>query len=76
MRAKGVDEVGRIVIPKPYRIALGINAGDDLDIYTEGDKIIIEKHNPGCAFCGAAERLVKYKGKVLCGSCLAELKML
>jgi len=74
MRPRGIDEVGRLVIPKPMRNALGINAGDDLDIYTEDNKIIIEKRNPGCAFCGLEENLVKYKGKNVCKTCLSELK--
>ena len=73
MRPRGIDEVGRLVIPKPMRNALGINAGDDLDIYTEGSKIIIEKRNPGCVFCGVEENLLKFKGKNICKACFDEL---
>lgn len=74
MRPRGIDEVGRLVIPKPIRNALGINAGDDLDIYTEDNKIVIEKRNLGCAFCGKEEALMGFKGKKICKTCLDELK--
>ena len=41
MRPRGIDEVGRLVIPKPMRNALGINPGDDLDIYSGNDDQIL-----------------------------------
>lgn len=76
MKPRSIDEVGRIVIPKPMRDELGINAGDDLAIYTEGNKIIIEKRNPHCVFCGLEDGLTKYNGKNVCKSCLDNLKNL
>jgi AbrB family looped-hinge helix DNA binding protein len=32
-----------IVLPKSYAINLGISKGDFVEVYQEGDKIIIEK---------------------------------
>lgn len=49
-----VDELGRVVIPKELRRTLGINERDSLEIYTEGDKIILKKYksNMECAVTG------------------------
>ncbi len=38
-----IDELGRIVIPKEIRKNLGIREGESLEIYTEEDKIILQK---------------------------------
>jgi transcriptional pleiotropic regulator of transition state genes len=47
-----VDELGRIVLPIELRRVLGIQEKDKLEIYTEGDTIILHKYAPGCVFCG------------------------
>ena len=49
MKATGVtrkiDELGRIVIPKEIRRNLGIRDGENVEIYTDTDSIILKKHN-------------------------------
>lgn len=40
-----IDELGRIVIPKEIRRNLGIRDGENLEIFTEEDKIILKKHS-------------------------------
>ncbi len=48
MRATGiirrVDDLGRIVIPKEIRRALGIKEGEPLEIYTEENTVIFKKY--------------------------------
>ena len=39
-----IDELGRIVIPKEIRRNLGIRDGENVEIYTEADSIILKKH--------------------------------
>lgn len=39
-----IDELGRIVIPKEIRKNLNIHNGEDVQIYIEADKIILEKY--------------------------------
>ena len=39
-----IDELGRIVIPKEIRRNLGIRDGENVEIYTENDSIILKKH--------------------------------
>ena len=36
------------------------------------DKIILQKYEPGCIFCGNVENTVDYKGKVVCKDCLED----
>ena len=39
-----IDELGRIVIPKEIRRNLGIREGENLEIFTESDSIILKKY--------------------------------
>jgi AbrB family transcriptional regulator, transcriptional pleiotropic regulator of transition state genes len=41
-----VDELGRIVVPIELRRTLDIEIKDGLEIFTEGDTIILKKYNP------------------------------
>lgn len=68
-----VDNLGRVVIPVELRRTIGIEEGESLEIYTDGEKIVLRKYEPACIFCGNAEDVVNYKGKNVCKSCLAEL---
>ena len=44
-----VDSLGRFVLPKELRRQLQIECNDYLQIYTEGEKIIIQKAQCSCA---------------------------
>lgn len=41
-----VDDLGRVVIPKELRRTLGIDLKDPLEIYIDGDQIILQKYQP------------------------------
>ena len=69
-----VDELGRIVIPIELRRTLDIAEKDALEIYVEGEQIILSKYQPSCVFCGEAKEVINYKGKIICKSCLEEMK--
>ena len=69
-----VDELGRIVIPKDLRRTLDIAEKDALEIYVDGEQIILKKYEPACIFCGDARDVVNYKGKYISKNCLNELK--
>jgi AbrB family looped-hinge helix DNA binding protein len=36
-----LDRAGRLVLPKPVREALRVDAGDSFDIITDGDRVIL-----------------------------------
>lgn len=69
-----VDELGRVVIPIELRRTLGIEEKDALEIYVDGEHIILKKYEPACIFCHDARDIVTYKGKNICNGCLEELK--
>ncbi|ADL49898.1 AbrB/MazE/SpoVT family DNA-binding domain-containing protein [Clostridium cellulovorans] len=69
-----VDELGRIVIPIELRRTLDIAEKDALEIYVDGEEIILKKYEPACIFCGDARNVENYKGKNICHNCLEELK--
>lgn len=68
-----VDELGRVVIPIELRRTLGIGEKDALEIYVDGDRIILKKYEPACIFCGQADEIIHFKGKNICPSCIAEM---
>lgn len=61
-----VDELGRIVIPIELRRTFGIEIKDALEIYVDGERIILKKYEPDCIFCGNAEDISNYQGKNIC----------
>ena len=69
-----VDELGRIVIPIELRRTLDIAEKDALEIYVDGEQIILKKYEPACIFCGEGKDVINYKGKNICNGCLKELK--
>ena len=69
-----VDELGRIVIPIELRRTLDIAEKDALEIYVDGEQIILKKYEPACIFCADARDVIKYKGKNICQKCFEEMK--
>lgn len=78
MKATGivrqVDNLGRVVLPKELRSTFEIDAGDGLEIFVDGETIILKKYEPECVFCGDAKDVTDYKGRNICQSCRQELK--
>lgn len=68
-----VDELGRVVIPIELRRTLSIGEKDSLEIYVDGEKIILRKYEPACVFCGNAYAVEHFKGKNVCKGCLEQL---
>jgi transcriptional pleiotropic regulator of transition state genes len=69
-----MDSLGRIVLPIELRRTLDIGQKDSLEIYVEGNQIILKKYEPTCVFCENTEGIVSYRGKNVCPACLKELK--
>lgn len=77
MKSTGIvrkaDELGRVVLPKELRNTLHIAQRDPLEIYVEGDMIILKKYEPACIFCGNAGDVISYKDKKVCKDCIAQM---
>lgn len=69
-----MDSLGRIVLPIELRRTLDIAQKDYLEIYVEGNQIILQKYEPTCVFCENSKDIMVFKGKNVCPECLAELK--
>lgn len=69
-----IDELGRIVLPKEIRRSFDLSPKDSVEIFTDGDRIILQKYAPACIFCGNADEVVYFNGKRICPECLAKIK--
>ena len=78
MRTTGItrkiDELGRIVLPAELRRTLGLASRDTMEIYVEGDSVVLKKFGVACVFCGNSENIVAYREKSVCPACLSYLK--
>ena len=68
-----VDELGRIVLPIELRRTLDIAERDELEIFMENDRIVLQKFEPACLFCGSSRALITYRGKNVCQSCVNKM---
>ncbi|MBO5556631.1 MAG: AbrB/MazE/SpoVT family DNA-binding domain-containing protein [Oscillospiraceae bacterium] len=68
-----VDELGRIVLPIEMRRTLDIAEKDALEIYVEGDSIILRKYQAACVFCDSVHNIREFKGRSVCAECAAKL---
>jgi len=69
-----VDELGRIVLPIEMRRTLDIAERDSLEIFVDGDSIILKKYQPACVFCDNTKDIISYKGKNICPDCINKIK--
>lgn len=79
MKSTGIvrklDPLGRVVIPMELRKTLNISEGEALEIYTEGDVILLKKYVPGCNCCKEITTdLKEISGVKLCKSCIEKFK--
>lgn len=69
-----IDDLGRIVLPIQIRNTIGIQNRDPLEIFVEGDRIVLKKYHPSCIFCDQTEGLTLFQDKRICKDCLSALK--
>lgn len=72
--SRPVDELGRIVIPKEIRNALGINTKDLLEIHLDNNTIVLKKSENKCALCGSTDDLLPFNDRFVCTRCTNSLK--
>lgn len=79
MRATGItrpiDQLGRIVLPIELRKVLKLETGTPVEIYTEGESIILKQYKRGCTFCGEIEKdeMITFKEQCICEECFTGL---
>lgn len=70
---KKIDDLGRVVVPKDIRKALGINNGEEVRFEVIDDTVIIRKAVSTCVFCGSEDKLTEIKDKHVCKNCIEQL---
>ena len=77
MKATGIvrqmDDLGRLVIPKEIRTTYDFCPGDNFEIFTENDRIVLRKYQPADIFSGDMTDLVEYKGNKVSKNSIREL---
>jgi AbrB family transcriptional regulator, transcriptional pleiotropic regulator of transition state genes len=79
MKATGIvrriDDLGRVVIPKELRNKFGWEEGVPVEIFVEGETVMMRKYEPGCTFCGSVEKPMMYLNtKGICTYCADVIK--
>lgn len=80
MKSTGIvrklDELGRITLPIELRRKMGIEDRAEVEIYTDGDMIVLARYEDCCYFCGRTEKdspLRVWEGKFVCQCCVEGL---
>lgn len=77
MKATGIvrpiDNLGRIAIPKELRKILGIKVKDTMEIYVDGNMVMLQKYTPSCIYCGSNDDVMESMGKKICKTCREKL---
>ena len=62
---------------KVYNVdILNIDIKDPIEIFVDGEFILLKKYEPACIFCGNAKNIVRIKDKNVCEDCINELKLM
>ena len=79
MKSTGIvrklDDLGRVCIPREIRRTLDIAENGALEIYVDGDRIMLVKYEPkfSCIVCGNVDEGKVFRGKNICNKCLAAI---
>lgn len=74
---RGLDNMGRVVIPKEIRKYLDMTEGvDEFEIYMQDDCIVLKKHKPSCIFCNAENDCIEFENQTVCKSCIEKMQMI
>jgi transcriptional pleiotropic regulator of transition state genes len=71
-----IDELGRVVLPIELRRTMNLEVRDPVEIFMEGDAIVLKKYEASCLFCGGNRQLTEFRGKQVCGECIRQLREL
>lgn len=70
-----LDRMGRLALPMELRRTFEIEEKDALEIFVDGNMLLLKKYQPVCIFCGNSRNVQIYKDKNICQNCMNELKI-
>ena len=77
MKSTGVvrrmDSLGRLVIPKEIRKVFDIGKNQGLEIFVDGENIIICKFYEKCIICSGNDSLMLFDRKMICCDCVSRI---
>ena len=76
---RGIDNLGRVVLPKELRTAMGLTGDSKVEIFAENGAIVMRKYVPprACTFCGTVDdNAVVFEGCCICPACCARIASL
>jgi transcriptional pleiotropic regulator of transition state genes len=47
-----------------------------MEIFVDEDKIILNKYEPACIFCGSMDDNIDFEGRTICKKCIDKMKKL
>lgn len=69
-----MDKKGGIELTGMLMGLCKVEAGDELEMYLDEDKVVMKKFPQTCIFCGSAKGLKEYMNKNICFNCAEDLK--
>lgn len=77
MKATGIvrklDNLGRVTLPIELRRSLNLDLKDPVEIFVDGDSIVLRKYEPRDIFTGNSKDLIEYQGKMISKDTIREL---
>ena len=72
-----LDDLNRITIPKEFEVSLNLEKRQPLEIWVDGETILLKKYEPNnkCIFCGSGDKLVKHVGRDVCQNCIRTMML-
>lgn len=69
-----VDKLHRYVIPQEICDTYGIQEGTPMEVFIDGDNIILRKYQTGCIFCDSMDGLKEFGGQYICEHCREQIR--
>lgn len=71
-----IDELGRIVLPIELRRTLGMEIKDPVEIFTEGNMVVLRKYENSCCICGNSEMdgAEMLNDRMICADCIKVIR--
>ena len=68
-----IDGLGRVVLPIELRRLMSLEDNASLEIFVDGDEIVLKKYQPACIFCGNVRDITVYKDRNVCTTCAKDI---
>lgn len=62
---RNLDNLGRVTLPIELRRNLDLDVKDPVEIFVDGDQIILKKYEPADLFDGSKDELIEFEGKMV-----------